>query len=161
MGNWAWQCTTTDLYNSTKLRMEKIRQAVTEIWVPQFWQPPEPWRQYPSSLKDWGVKSFHLIKCIWKCLRMNAILFGPQQIIWTGWHIYASVIYISIGSDNGSSHKRCQEFIWTNAGILSIGPLGRNANKVVTKYNHFRWKSSLCCLSCHHIFDHLECSSFC
>ena len=40
MGKWPWQCTTRGLDNSTKLRMEKIRQSVTEIWVPQVWQPP-------------------------------------------------------------------------------------------------------------------------
>ena len=65
MGIWPWQCTPTDLDNSTELRMEKICQAVTEIWVPQVWQPPAqpparppgPWRQYPSSPEGWGVKS--------------------------------------------------------------------------------------------------------
>ena len=60
MGKWPWQCTTRGLDNSTELRMEKIRQAVTEIWVPQVWQPPArppgPWRQYPSSPEGWGVK---------------------------------------------------------------------------------------------------------
>ena len=40
MGKWPWQCTTTGLDNSTELRTENIRQAVTEIWVPQVWQPP-------------------------------------------------------------------------------------------------------------------------
>ena len=40
MGKLPWQCTTTGLDNSIELRMEKIRQAVTEIWVPQVWQPP-------------------------------------------------------------------------------------------------------------------------
>ena len=40
MGKWAWQCTTTGLNNSIELRTEKIHQAVTEIWVPQVWQPP-------------------------------------------------------------------------------------------------------------------------
>ena len=41
-GKWAnhHECTTTGLDNSTELWMEKIRQAVTEIWVPQVWQPP-------------------------------------------------------------------------------------------------------------------------
>ena len=69
MGKWPWQCTTRGLDNSTKLRMEKIHQAVTEIWVPQVWQPPArppghpaarppgPWRQCPSSPEGWGVKS--------------------------------------------------------------------------------------------------------
>ena len=40
MGKWPWRCTTTGLDNSIELRMEKIHQAVTEIWVPQVWQPP-------------------------------------------------------------------------------------------------------------------------
>ena len=69
MGKWAWQCTTTGLDNSIELRTDKILQAVTEIWVPQVWQPPArpptrppasppgPWRQYPSSPEGWGVKS--------------------------------------------------------------------------------------------------------
>ena len=40
MGKWPWQYITRGLDNSTELRMEKIHQAVTEIWVPQVWQPP-------------------------------------------------------------------------------------------------------------------------
>ena len=39
------------------------------------------------------------------------------------WSIYASVIYTSIGSDNGLSPGRHQAVIWTNAGILLIGQL--------------------------------------
>ena len=41
MGKWPWQCTITGLDNSTELQMEKIRQAVTEIWVLQVWQPTD------------------------------------------------------------------------------------------------------------------------
>ena len=33
---------------------------------------------------------------------------------------------IIIGSDNGLSPGRRQAIIWTNAGILLIGPLGTN-----------------------------------
>ena len=44
--------------NSTELRTEKIHQAVTEIWVPQVWQPPArppaPWRQYPPARRAEG-----------------------------------------------------------------------------------------------------------
>ena len=36
MGKWPWKCTTTGLDNSTDFRMEKIRQAITEIRVPQM-----------------------------------------------------------------------------------------------------------------------------
>ena len=32
--------TTTGLDKFTELRMEKIRQAATEKWVPQVWQTP-------------------------------------------------------------------------------------------------------------------------
>ena len=58
MGIWPWQCTPTGPDNSTELRMEKIRQAVTEMWVPQVWQPPArppahlPTRPIPSPDRD-------------------------------------------------------------------------------------------------------------
>ena len=35
-----------------------------------------------------------------------------------------------IGSDNGLSPGRCQAIIWTNAGILLIGPLGTNFSEI-------------------------------
>ena len=41
-------------------------------------------------------------------------------------HICVSEL-TSIGSENGLSPGRRQAFIWTNAGILLIGPLGTNA----------------------------------
>ena len=40
-------------------------------------------------------------------------------------HIYVGKLTI-IGSDNGLSPRRRQTIIWTNAGILLIGPLGTN-----------------------------------
>ena len=36
-----------------------------------------------------------------------------------------------IGSDNGLSPDRHQAIIWTNAGILLIGPLGTNFSEIV------------------------------
>ena len=45
-------------------------------------------------------------------------------------HIYASVKWVSIGSDNGLSPVRRQAIFWTNAGILLIGPLGINLSEV-------------------------------
>ena len=41
------------------------------------------------------------------------------------WIFYA-LLLCNIGSDNGLSYIRHQAIIWTNAGLLSIGPLGRN-----------------------------------
>ena len=36
-----------------------------------------------------------------------------------------------IGSDNGLSPERRQAIIWTNAGILLIGPLGTNFSEIL------------------------------
>ena len=45
-------------------------------------------------------------------------------------HICVSKLII-IGSDNGLSPGRRQAIIWTNAGILLIGPLGTNFNEIL------------------------------
>ena len=45
-----------------------------------------------------------------------------------------------IGSDNGLSLGRRQAIIWTNAGILLIGPLGTNFNDIVTEILLFSLK---------------------
>ena len=47
-------------------------------------------------------------------------------------HICVSKLTI-IGSDNGLSPGQHQAIIWTNAGILLIGPLGTNFNE---NFNH-------------------------
>ena len=46
---------------------------------------------------------------------------------------YASVNRIGIGSDNGLSHIRRQAIIWTDAGLLSIGPLGTKFSENLIK----------------------------
>ena len=46
----------------------------------------------------------------------------------------------SIGSDNGLSPGRRQAIIWTNAGILLIGPLGTNISEILTEINAFSFK---------------------
>ena len=45
-----------------------------------------------------------------------------------------------IGSDNGLSPERRQAIIWTNAGILLIGPLGTNLNEISIKIHTFSFK---------------------
>ena len=41
------------------------------------------------------------------------------------------------GSDNGLSPGRPQSIIWTNAGILLIGPLGTNFNEILIQIRAF------------------------
>ena len=53
-----------------------------------------------------------------------------------------------IGSDNGLSPGRRQAIIWTNAGILLIGPLGTNVNETSIEIHTFHsrkciWKCRL------------------
>ena len=58
-----------------------------------------------------------------------------------------------IGSNNGLSPERRQALIWTNAGILWIGPLGTNFSEILIEIQTLSWKkirlkmsSAKCCL---------------
>ena len=48
-------------------------------------------------------------------------------------HIYGSVNWVSIGSDNGLSPIRHQAIVYTNLGLLSNGTLGTNFSKILIK----------------------------
>ena len=54
-------------------------------------------------------------------------------------HICVSKLTI-ICSDNGLSPSRRQAVIWTNAGILLIGPLGTNFSEILIKIDKFSFK---------------------
>ena len=62
------------------------------------------------------------------------------KLIEAKWHQYASVSYAIIGSDNGLLPDQCQAFIWTNAGIFLIGPLGTNFSEIFIKIYIFSFK---------------------
>ena len=60
-----------------------------------------------------------------------------------------------IGSDNGLSPERRQAIIWTNAGILLIGPLGTNFSEILIEIQTFSLKkirlkmsTAKCCSFC-------------
>ena len=48
--------------------------------------------------------------------------------------------FIIIGSDNGLSPGRRQAIIWTNAGILLIGPLGTKFSEIIIAIHWFSFK---------------------
>ena len=61
-------------------------------------------------------------------------------------HICVSKLTI-IGSDHGLSPDRWPAIIWTNAGLLLIGPLGTNFNEILIdiltfSFRKMRWKVS-------------------
>ena len=62
-------------------------------------------------------------------------------------HVCVSKFSI-LSSDNGLSPGRRQSTIWTNAGLLLIGPLGTNFNEILinihtfsSKKMHLKWSS--------------------
>ena len=75
---------------------------------------------------------------------------APLYYIWyifynplTHWgrvtHICVSKLTI-IGSDNGLAPGRRQAFIWTNAGILLVRPLGTNFNEILIGVQTFSFR---------------------
>ena len=92
---------------------------------------------------------FHIVSKILFCMMALKI------ILLTHWgrvtHICVGKLTI-IGSDNGLLPERRQAIIWTNAGILLIGPLGTNFNEILIEIQTFSLKkirlkmsSAKCC----------------
>ena len=59
---------------------------------------------------------------------INLILFVLTHWGWVTQICFSKLAII--GSDNGSSPGRHQAIIWTNAGILLIGPLGTKVTEI-------------------------------
>ena len=68
---------------------------------------------------------------------------SPDKYHLTHWgrvmHICVGNLTI-IGSDNDLSPGRLQAIIWTNAGILLIGPLGTNFSEIQIRIETFSYK---------------------
>ena len=83
---------------------------------------------------------YRLLQC-WVCTHVFPAISLWQPL--THWgrvtHICISKLTI-IGSDNGLLPGPCQAIIWTNAGILLIGPLGTNFNETSMEIHTFSLK---------------------
>ena len=69
-------------------------------------------------------------------------------------HICVSKLAI-IGSNNGLSPDRRQAIIWTNAGLLLIGPLGTNFSEILIEILTFSFKKM--CLKVSSATDEIRC----
>ena len=94
--------------------------------------------RHPFEFKFWPTSvfcfTFIIIYAI-LTLKLNgwnvSIAINGLLTHWGGvTHICVSKL-ITIVSDNGLSPGRRQAIIWTNAGILSIGPLGTNFSEIL------------------------------
>ena len=66
---------------------------------------------------------------------------GAYSLTHWGWMMHICVSKLpNIGSDNGLSLGRCQTIIWTNAGILLIGPLWTNFSEILIEIPAFSFK---------------------
>ena len=83
---------------------------------------------FPQNLmREWKQS------CYWNEIRCGLTHWGRVT------HIFISKLTI-IGSDNGLSPGRRQAIIWTNAGILLIGPLVTNFSEILRKIHTFSFK---------------------
>ena len=70
---------------------------------------------------------------VWSALQVVLIHWGQVM------HIWISKLTIT-GPDNDLGPTRQQVIIWTNDGILFIGPLGTNFNEILIKIHTFSFK---------------------
>ena len=90
----------------------------------------------PAS--DTKVLMYHRTDDMWLCVEWNG-----DKLLLTDFgrvkHICISHLTNS-GSDNGLSPGRRQAIIWTNAGILLIGPLDTNFSDILITIHTFSFK---------------------
>ena len=95
-----------------------------------------------TSKKKYRIQAIFIDELAVKFILHNfvVILYMCESGGW-GWelthwgrltHVCVNKLTI-IGSDNGLSPGRRQAIIWTNAGILLIGPLGKNFSEILIK----------------------------
>ena len=100
---------------------------------------------YPRQSPNWhGILSYVLI--LWVSLTYINHVISPKwktTPLLTHWsrvtHICVSKLTI-IDSDNGLSPSRRQAIIWTNAGILLIGPQETNLSEILIEIYTFSFK---------------------
>ena len=79
---------------------------------------------WPRSILPYGIIRLQWIKTLQHMLTHGLTHWGRVT------HIWINKLTI-IGSINGLSPGRRQAIIWTNAGILLIGPLGTNFSEIL------------------------------
>ena len=90
---------------------------------------------WPSGSIWWYRSGSILAQVMAWCLMTTGHLIHWGRVT----HICVSKLSI-LASDNGLSPGRRQAIIWTNAGILLIGPLGTNFSEILIAINTFSFK---------------------
>ena len=103
-------------------------------------KPPVP-RGFPSQRVSDEDLWYSVWVLAWMICRTNSVWWWFEILNHWGrvTHICVSKLTI-IGSDNGLSLDRRQAIIWTNAGLLLIGPLGTNFSEILIEILTFSFK---------------------
>ena len=95
-----------------------------------------------SILSHWHDMLRYYIMWMNKKLCVHQVLTSDVLTHWGQvTHICVGKLPI-IGSDNGLSPERRQAIIWTNAGILLIGPFRTNSSEILIEIRAFQLKKN-------------------
>ena len=105
-------------------------------WMPGIWIQKSVMQSQDNPFCTW------LIFTEWGLSNNGTILQTTLCLTHWGQVTYIRVGKLTIiGSDNSLSPGRCQAILWTNAGILLIGPLGTNFNEIFwSEFKHINLK---------------------
>ena len=98
-------------------------------------KPLHDW-SFMKGIYRWSIDSPYkgpVTRKAFPCFDISLTLWGRVT------HICVNKITI-IGSDNGLSPGRRQAIIWTDAGILLVGPLGTNFSEILIEILTFSFK---------------------
>ena len=131
----------------------KIIHNIFSEWVPGTMLPIQTSSGFCSIQAKWSPSILHsqtscrpngYRRYSQSMMRWKRWEMGPGHILsLTHWgrvtHKCVDKLTI-IGSDNGLSPDRRQAIIWTNAGILLIGPIGTNFSEILIEILTFSFK---------------------
>ena len=116
-------------------------QCQTIVWTNGDHFPMRPWGT--NFCEIWvKIQNFSSRKCIWKCLTKKWPFCWDLHVLthW-GWVMHICIGNLTISSsDNGLSPGWHRAITWTNAEILSIGPLGTNFSQIFIRIQIFSFK---------------------
>ena len=101
---------------------------------------------YLSQCWPWSISPYGITRPLWVSSYWNAVTAMVCAIWIVDLNHQGRVMHIcvgkstNIGSNNGMLPGRRQAIIWTNAGILLIGPLETNFSEILIKIFTFSFK---------------------
>ena len=133
-------CPWTCPFNDNQLEMHG---CICSYWYSGAKAPSNQYSQYWLNIHYVGAVPCRDIIIMEGCIKMNFYFGKKYPSCLTHWgratHMCVGKL-TTIGSENGLSPGRRQAIIWTNAGILIIGPLGTNFSEILIGIQTFSFR---------------------